>query len=209
MVGARVVFVALLLTSLTVACDFDRCAWQQDSYSGHGLLPGADGVTAEQILAEAEISLVQQRTWIPKPSEYESDAGTVPPLPYEGTTQLEVKVRRLSNELVDVYVHDWFTCAPSGNAEAPVRIVIRTSDGVLNEDVRGTVFERDGHSYVSATIAKPKGHIGKHFATLDDDPVTTPVLNVLITPQLGVNVQFELERRDQHRWLRSSYVTLL
>jgi hypothetical protein len=201
----QVIPFALLATLFASACGGVRCKRQEDSYSGRDVLPYEE-VTAEEILAESEMHIVEQVSWIPDPSEYEGGAyGPTPPLPYEGSTRLEIEVTPLSDELIDEYSHSFeYGCEANGSPEAPVRITIRTSDGVLNEEVQGRLIALNDSAHVTATITEPKGRIKEYFADYEDPMI--PTLSVEIEPG-HARLQFVLERRRDNgaSW---DYVTL-
>jgi len=184
---------ALLIGSAAAGCGV-RCESREESYSGPDVLyrTQATQVTAEEILAQSMIQFAQERSWVPNPSEYEQSQGDpIPPLPYMGSTLLEVKVTPLSSTLTDSYIHeDEFGCQPLDTPEAPVLVVVRTADGVLHEEVRGTVTHRDGRAYIRAVIKKPVGTMKEYFAA---HPASSPRIVLEITPE-SARLLLTLER---------------
>jgi len=201
----QLLLVALSITLFAPACG-GACESKKDSYSGADPLPYGQ-LTAEQVVAASKLQLAEQRSWIPDPSQYEGGAfGPTPPLPFEGSTQLEIEVVPLRDELVDGYNDSSeYGCDANGSPEAPVRMTIRTSDGVLNEEVQGTLSTPGGAARVNATITAPKGRIKEYFASYEYPEV--PKLTIEIASS-HVSLQFVLERRRKDG-TSYDYVTLL
>jgi len=199
----QVLPVVLLVLLLAPACN-SNCSGA-DSYSGSDVLP-REKVTADELLAKSQFRIDGVRSWIPDPSEFEEGFGPIPPLPHEGLTSLEITVMPLSDVLTAEYSPVFpGGCEPLGSPTAPVRITLRTSDGVLNEEVTGTVHPSDGAPFVFANITEPNGSIKEYFAGFEDP--NFPKLQVALRPG-SVDLRLVIERRRNHGAMYD-YVTLL
>jgi hypothetical protein len=183
---------------LATACD-RHC--EPHPYSGKDVIP--DGmITAEQLLAASELRTVDERSWIPDPSQFDEQLEPIPPLSLSGSTSLEITVTPLSDEFID---DSGKGCYLGEFPTAPVRVTVRTSDGVLDEVAMGSLSASSGAPYVFVLITEPVGSIKGYFAGFAEP--LTPRLELVLRPS-DTSLQLQIERR-QANGASYEYVTLL